>query len=122
MTFLSNARGLVDKQFADAHGRLAAIVVDDSIFTGASYRHISAALSKAGLPGIQQTFLLPLTLDCQSLKYYYRYTRTVEQASNYAQQSIAWASKLNDVLPFFRAFGTGAKSANSHLKFPSEYS
>lgn len=75
------------------------IVIDDCIFTGKSYINIQKEFECA-----HAVYLLPLSLDVQSLKYYNRSKRNVEETYHISENAILWATELGEELPAFEAF------------------
>jgi len=75
------------------------VVVDDCIFTGKSFSEI-----KKGFQDNNKVLLLPLTLDIQSLKYYKRETRDIQDTYKTANCAVLWAGELGNMLPAFQGF------------------
>lgn len=75
------------------------IVVDDCIFTGKSFFNI-----KKEFEDKVDVYLLPLSLDIQSLKYYNRNKRNIEKTYHTSKNALIWANELGDRLPAFEAF------------------
>lgn len=73
-------------------------VVDDSIFSGNSYRNIKEFL------GEESVYLLPLTFNCDCIKYCRRGIKETDDMEQIAQQAAAWASEVGDLPPAFASF------------------
>lgn len=83
----------------NAADKKCVIVVDDCVFTGKSYSHIKKEFEKTN-----DVFLLPLSVDVQSLMYYNRYNRNIEETYHTSENVLLWAHELGNNLPAFEAF------------------
>jgi hypothetical protein len=84
----------------------AFIIVDDSIFTGNSYRQIKRYFSN-----INRIYLLPFSFDYNSLKYSKKEESAYPQMNKIATQTLKWAKEAGDCVPAFISFWDWDKSA-----------
>ena len=92
------------------------IVVDDSIFTGTSYTKITDILFHD-----RNVYLLPLTVNCNCLKYCRRGIRKGTDVYDIAQQVAEWSTQLGDrIAPFtsFWDFDHAASENKIHVENP----
>ena len=75
------------------------IIIDDCIFTGKSYFSIRKEFEKTN-----DVFLLPLSVDVQSLMYYNRNKRDIEETYLITEKVLSCANELGNNLPAFEAF------------------
>ena len=88
-----------EKQKYDQEKFQAVFVVDDSIFSGSSYIHIRSFLQDQ-----RPVYLLPLTLNCDCLKYCRRGIKENDDINLIARQVVLWSSEVGNVLPPFSSF------------------
>lgn len=74
-------------------------VVDDSIFSGNSYRNIKVFLGKN-----HPVYLLPLTFNCDCIKYCRRGIKETDDMEQIAHQAAAWAFEVGNLPPAFSSF------------------
>lgn len=88
-----------EKQNYDQENFQAIFVVDDSIFSGSSYMHIRSFLQDQC-----PVYLLPLTLNCDCLKYCRRGIKENDDINLIAHQAVLWSSEVGNILPPFSSF------------------
>lgn len=76
----------------------AVIVIDDSVCFGKSYQYIRQAVA------YEPTYLLPLTLNCNGMRYFRVGIGPEDDLESIVRQSVRWAREMNDVLPPFFSF------------------
>lgn len=74
------------------------IVVDDSVCFGKSFFNIKQELNNPGI------FLLPLTLNCNGMKYFRVGIDEKDNINDIIRQSADWARAINNMLPCFFSF------------------
>ena len=84
-------------------------VVDDSIFSGNSYRNIKEFLGKD-----QPVYLLPLTFNCDCIKYCRRGIKETDDMEQIAKQAAAWASEVGNLPPAFPSFWDFERKASEN--------
>lgn len=76
----------------------ALIVIDDSVCLGKSYKYIKEYVNH------RNTFLLPLTFNCNGLKFFRVSVTEKDDIKELIYQSVKWAKEINEVLPCFFSF------------------
>lgn len=76
----------------------ALIVLDDSVCLGKTYKYIKEFINH------DNTFLLPLTFNCNGLKYFRVSVTEKDDIKELIYQSVKWAKEINGVLPCFFSF------------------
>ena len=76
----------------------AVFIVDDSICYGNTYRFIKEHL------GRDSVYLLPLTLNCNGMKYFTAGLSDHDDRDLITKMSILWAGEVNNTLPPFFSF------------------
>lgn len=76
----------------------AVFIVDDSVCFGKSYKNIKDSVDH------EVTYLLPLTLNCNGLKYFRVGLTENDNLEDIIQQSFYFAKEVNDVYPAFFSF------------------
>ena len=74
------------------------IIVDDSVCFGKSYYNIKESLC------CHNIYLLPLTLNCNGMKYFRIGINESDDINSIIRQSSEWAREINDSLPAFFSF------------------
>ena len=74
------------------------IVVDDSVCFGKSFFNIKKVLNNNSI------YLLPLTLNCNGMKYFRVGINENDNISEIIEQSASWARDINNRLPSFFSF------------------
>lgn len=99
--------------FAD-NGVQAVFVIDDSIFSGKSYYEIKKYIQKYVVDASCAIYLLPLTLNCDCIKYCRRGIRPGEDMNKIAVQVVAWARQVGNTLPPFTSFWDFCRQASEN--------
>lgn len=86
------------------------IVVDDSIFTGNSFLHIKEYVKNIGMCK-DMVHLLPMTVNCDCLKYCRRGISDNEDISDIVRRVIEYSRNLGDCLPPFTSFWDFSRTA-----------
>lgn len=76
----------------------AVFIVDDSVCFGKSYKNIKDSLDH------KVTYLLPLTLNCNGLKYFRIGLTKNDNLEDIIQRSIYFSKEINDIYPAFFSF------------------
>lgn len=77
----------------------AIFVVDDSIFSGKSYFCIKEFLSEK-----HKVYLLPLTLNCNCIKYCRLGISEKDDMNDIAHRAVQWSMEVNNLVPTFCSF------------------
>lgn len=86
-----------EEQYEDQETE-AVFVVDDSICFGKSYLYIKNYVSQ------KDVYLLPLTLNCNGMRYFRVGLTENDNLNTIIHQSVQWASEVNHALPAFFSF------------------
>jgi len=76
----------------------AVFVIDDSICLGKSYHYIRDSIAK------EKVYLLPLTLNCNGMKYFRVGVCKEDDIESMIHQSAQWAREVNGCMPPFFSF------------------
>ena len=90
---------IIDEKGISEESYQFVIVVDDSVFTGTSYSKINNIL----FPD-RNVYLLPLTVNCNCLKYCRRGIRKGTDVYDIAQQVVEWSTQVGSRIAPFTSF------------------
>lgn len=106
---------IIDGSAFTADGVQAVFVIDDSIFSGKSYDEIRKYLQKDVTDASCQIYLLPLTLNCDCIKYCRRGIHPGEDMNKIAVQAVDWAREVGNTLPPFTSFWDFCRQAPENM-------
>lgn len=104
-----------DNTLRAADGVQAVFVIDDSIFSGKSFHEIKMHLQKCVVDSSCGIYLLPLTLNCDCIKYCRRGIRPDDDMNQIAVQVVNWARQTGNTLPPFTSFWDFCRQAYENM-------